>query len=276
MASEQRYPIRVIDRTVALLRCFTPDEPELTLADLASRAGISRPTAYRLLSCLVYYRFLQQDAETRRYRLGLGLFELGQLVFEGLNLVEVARPSLEQLAKITGETAYLAVMDDGMAMYVAKVEGSFAMRLDTSIGARHPCHCSALGKVLLAGYLDGIEPLYPTASLQTRTRRTISNLETLKSEIDKVRHDGWALDDEEYEDGARCIAAPVFDHTGDIVAAVSVSGPVSRFSDALTVELAAEVRSAGRQISVALGSRGSYQMRWGRQAGPSDTGTPRV
>ena len=270
MTSEQRYPIRVIDRAMALLHCFTSEEPELSLADLSARAGVSKPTAHRLLSSLVHYRFLQQDAETRRYRLGLGLLELGQLVLEGLTLVEVARPSLEQLVRVTGETAYLGVLDDGMAMYVAKAEGSFAMRLDTSIGSRHPCHCSALGKVLLAGYPDEIEPLCPTVSLQKRARQTISDLDTLKSEIDKVRHDGWALDDEEYEDGARCVAAPVFDHAGDVVAAVSVSGPVSRFTDALIDELSGELRSAGRQISMALGYQGSHQMPQDRQVAASD------
>lgn len=257
---DQRYPIRVIDRAMALLQCFTLDAADLTLADLAARAGISRPTAHRLLSSLVHYRFLEQDPVTRRYRLGLGLLELGQLVLERLRLAEVARPSLEQLVKVTGETSYLGVLDEAMTMYVAKVEGTFAMRLESSIGSRHPSHCTALGKVLLAGYEGGVEELYPDPVLPTMTTRSISDLETLKLEIERVRRTGWAFDDEEYEDGARCIAAPVLDHTGSVVAAVSVSGPVSRFTDAQVDLLSAELLGAGREISAALGHKGTYQI----------------
>jgi DNA-binding IclR family transcriptional regulator len=252
---EARYQVRVIDRAIALLRCFSIEQSELSLTDLAEMADISRPTAHRLLSSLASYRLVQQDTDTKRYRLGLGVFELGNLVLAGLKPVEVAKPGLEQLVRRTGETAHMAVMDDGMATYVAKVEGSFSMRIASSVGLRLPCHCTGLGKALLAYDPNGLDRFYGKQPFLRRTTHTITDLEQLRDEIGLIMKRGFALDDEEFEDGLRCIAAPVFDHTGTAIAAISVSGPINRISDEIVGEWSKEVMNVAREISSALGHR---------------------
>lgn len=252
---EQQHQTRVIDRAVGLLRCFSGEQQELSLAELADMTHISRPTAHRLLASLAYHRFVAQDAETKRYRLGLALFELGNLVLAGFRPVEIAKPGLERLVSKTGETAHMAVMDDGMATYVAKVEGSFSMRIASSVGLRLPCHCTGLGKALLAYDSDGFEAFYDSEPFLKRTNHTITDLRRLRAEVELIRQRGFALDDEEFEEGLRCIAAPVFDHTGSAIAAVSVSGPVSRITDEVISEWSQEVMSVAAAISTGLGLR---------------------
>lgn len=252
---EPRYQIRVIDRALGLLRCFSFEKSELSLVELAEMADLSRPTAHRLLSSLAHYRLVEQDPETKRYRLGLGLLELGNLVLAGLKPVELAKPGLELLVKRTGETAHMAVMDDGMATYVAKVEGSFSMRMGSRVGLRLPCHCTGLGKALLAFDSDDLDAYYDSGPLLRRTSRTITDIERLRAEIELIRQRGFALDDEEFEEHLRCIAAPVFDHTGTAIAAVSVSGPTTRITDEVVLDWSKEVMSVAREISTALGYR---------------------
>ncbi len=229
---------------------------------------ISRGTAHRLLSSLGQYRLVQQDPVTKRYSLGLGLFELGNLVLEGLQPVELGKPFLQRLVTETGETAHMAVTDDGMALYVAKVEGSFSIRMGSKVGERHPCHCTGLGKVLLAYHADNADTRVGEHVLYGRTDRTITDADRLRQELVLTRERGYAFDDEEFEDGLRCIAAPVIDHTGNVIAAISVSGPTSRITDETVADLAEEVMGAAREISLALGaSRGGNQVQ-GSQ-GPS-------
>jgi DNA-binding IclR family transcriptional regulator len=252
---EKTYPNRVIDRVVGLLGCFSSEQRELTLSELAEKVDISRPTALRLLSSLTHHRLLQQDPETKRYRLGLGLFELGNVAATSLTLVEVSAPRLQELVRITGETANLAVMDEGMATYVAKVEGSFSMRIASRVGLRVPCHCAGLGKVLLAYDEEAVEQHYSAEPFPRRTARTITTARRLQAELERIRQRGYAMDDEEFEDGVRCIAAPVFDHSGSAVAAMSVSGPVGRITDDVAAEWSEHLIGMAQDLSAALGHR---------------------
>ena len=241
---------------MGILGSFSPEQQELTLAELADTVDISRPTTFRLLSSLVHYRFVEQDPETKRYRLGLRLFELGNLVASGLRLVEVAKPRLERLVNSTGETANLAVIDDGMAVYIAKIEGSFSMRIASNVGLRVPCHCTGLGKALLAYHPEQVEAFYSSEPFIKRARRTITSLAQLRQEIELIRARGFAVDDEEFEDGVRCIAAPVLDRSEAAVAAVSISGPIHRITDEVVLEWANTVMGVANDISMALGGSG--------------------
>ena len=254
MADESKYQLRLIDRTVATLHCLASERSGLGSTELAAVVGISKGTAHRLLCSLADHRLVQQDPLTKRYRLGLGLFELGNQVLVHLQPVEVAKPFLERLVEETGETANMAVMDDGMALYVAKVECSFSIRIGSMVGIRQPCHCTGLGKVLLAYHADGTALVVREQELPRKTRRTITDAGRLRQELAVVTERGYALDDEEFEDGLRCIAAPVTDHTGAMIAAVSVSGPTARITDDVLDEYTGRVVSVARDISSALGS----------------------
>lgn len=254
MTAEPKYHVRVIDRAASLLQCFSLEQPELGVVELASMVGMSGGTAHRLLASLADHRLVQQDPATKRYRLGLGLFELGNQVLISLQPVEQAKPYLERLVKETGETAHLAVMDGGMALYVAKVECSFSIRIGSMVGQRYPCHCTGLGKVLLAYHADGGDLVAGEQDLSRRTGRTIVDLDHLRRELALTAERGYAIDDQEFEDGLRCVAAPVVDHTGAVIAAVSVSGPIARITDDVLDEFTGEVVSVARDISRALGS----------------------
>jgi DNA-binding IclR family transcriptional regulator len=259
VTEEPRYQIRVIDRAVAILGCLAFERSGLSGTELAAAVGISKGTAHRLLCSLADHRLVQQDPLTKRYRLGLGLFELGNQVLAHLQPVEVAKPFLERLVEETGETANMAVMDGGMALYVAKVECSFSIRIGSMVGLRQPCHCTGLGKVLLAYHTNGAGPPVGEQSLYRKTERTIVDVNRLHQELALVAERGYAIDDQEFEDGLRCIAAPVRDHTGAVSAAVSVSGPTSRITDEVLDEFVRKVACVARDISSALGSLTSRQ-----------------
>src|SRR5664280_1298584 len=179
MAGEPKYQVRVIDRAVAMLRCLAFEQSGLSGTELATTVGISKGTAHRLLSSLASQRLVRQDPLTKRYCLGLGLFELGNQVLAHMQPVEVAKPYLERLVEETGETANMAVMDGGMALYVAKVECSFSIRIGSMVGLRQPCHCTGLGKVLLAYHVDGDSSQLGAGALGRKTERTIVGVEHL-------------------------------------------------------------------------------------------------
>jgi DNA-binding IclR family transcriptional regulator len=259
VTDEPKYQVRVIDRAVAILRCLAFERSGLSGTELAAAVGISKGTAHRLLCSLADQRLVQQDPQTKRYRLGLGLFELGNQVLAHLQPVEVAKPYLERLVEETGETANMAVMDGGMALYVAKVECSFSIRIGSMVGLRQPCHCTGLGKVLLAYHADGARLTVGQRGLSRKTGRTIVDVDHLRQELKLVSNRGYAVDDQEFEDGLRCIAAPVCDHTGAVIAAVSVSGPTSRITEEVLDEVARQVVCVARDISSALGSLSSRQ-----------------
>jgi DNA-binding IclR family transcriptional regulator len=251
---QPKYQVRAIDRATSLLGCFSSERPELGVVELAEMTDISRGTAHRLLSSLAHHRLVQQDPVTRRYRLGLRLFELGNLVLANLQPVELAKPYLERLVTETGETAHMAIMDEGMAIYVAKVESRFSIRMGSIVGQRHPCHCTGLGKVLLAYDSRGVDAVGGENGLVARTRRTITDRDRLRQELMLTRERGYSVDDEEFEDGLRCIAAPVFDHTGTVVAAISVSGPTARITEDAVAELAGTTVNMAKEISLVLGA----------------------
>lgn len=251
---QPKYQVRAIDRAASLLACFSSERPELGVVELAEMADISRGTAHRLLYSLARHRLVQQDPATKRYRLGLGLFSLGNLVLAGLQPVEIAKPYLERLVREAGETAHMAVMDEGMALYVAKVESRFSIRMGSIVGQRHPCHCTGLGKVLLAYDFRGVEAASGENGLVARTRRTITDRDRLRQELILTRERSYAVDDQEFEDGLRCVAAPIFDHTGTVVAAISVSGPTARITEGAVGELAVTTVGMAREISLALGA----------------------
>lgn len=247
--------IQVIDRAVALLQCFTLETPALGVGELSRSVGISKGTAHRLLAALQAHRLIDQDPETRRYRLGFGLFDLGSRVIARLDSVEAAHPYLQALVRETGETAHLAILDQGTAYYVAKVEGSRSLRMPSQVGRRNPIHCTAVGKVL-AAYLpkDEVKDIVREHGLPRHTPNTITTLRRLTAELTIVRSAGYAVDKEEIELGLRCVAAPVRDYSGRVIAAISASGPVTRITDAALDSYAAQVRGAARSISRALGA----------------------
>ena len=254
MVVESKYSLRSLDRVVVLLDCFTSEKPELGVTELAIQVGMGKGTVHRLMSAMEGHHLVEQDKVTRRYRLGLKLLELGGRVAETIGQVSVAQPFLRSLVEEYGETAHMAILDEGMTRYVAKVEGSRALRTPSRIGAHLPAHCTASGKVLMAHLSDAeVDAIVRTRGLPGLTTRTITDPEIFRRELKRIRRRGYAIDNQELEHGLRCIAVPIRDHTNQVVLSISLSGPNTRLTDAVLSGVAERLLAISEKLSETLG-----------------------
>jgi IclR family transcriptional regulator, KDG regulon repressor len=227
-----RYRVRVLQKAFRLLGLFDEETPELRITEITQRLGYNKTTCFRLISNLEEEGYLDQDPYTHKYRLGMKLFFLGNLVKPYRYLTEVAKPLLEKLNEQTGETVHLAVLHRGEALYVDKIESKRTVRVVVSrVGRKLPAHCSGVGKVLLA-YLpaEEVKEIVLAKGLVPFTQNTITTYNRLKDELNRIARYGFAYDNEEIEIGLKCAAAPVF-ADNRVVAALSVSVPRDRFDD---------------------------------------------
>ena len=255
-----------VANSIRLLKVFTDDEHELGVSSLAKRLGLAKSTVHRLASTLIKDDMLEQDKETGKYRLGLALFELGARVRRKMNVFNEAQFALKDLAEKTGETAHLTVLDHASVLFLYKVESRQAIRMKSVLGARVPAHCSADGKALLAYQSKDMIESIAVDGLATLTPRTIVDVAQLMADLAQVRARGYALDDEETEIGLRAIAAPIRDHNGEVVAAISVAGPVQRMTKKVVLAHAPKVIAAAEAISARLGHSPRHAMRLQRFA----------
>ncbi len=248
--------VRALERGLSLLETLARS-PRLALTALAQETGLPASTAYRLLETMRRRGFVQYVPEAGVYQLGVRAFEVGNAFVQTLGLHEAALPAMRRLVEEVNETVNLAVRDGTEAVYVGQVEGQHLVRMFTQIGTRAPLYCTGVGKALLA-WADpaDVAALFRDGPLQAYTPRTITDPERLAAELDRVRAAGFALDDEERELGVRCIAAPIRGRAGQVVAALSLSAPASRLSDARVAELAPRVMATARAISRNLGWAG--------------------
>jgi DNA-binding IclR family transcriptional regulator len=253
-----RYRIQAIERAMAILNAFTAEEPELRVSELADRLGLHKSTVHRFLVNLETAGLVERTPRTGRYRLGMRLFELGSLVLQRMDLWDEALPFLESLVRDSGETGHLAVLDGGEAIYIERVEARRALRVPSAVGRGYPAHATNLGKVLLA-YTDPgqLESWISERGLAAFTANTITDATQLRAELAAIRERGYAVDNEEYDEGLRCIGSPVWDHNGRVVAAVGIGGPVTRITPARIEELADLVMAAARGLSRRLGAHQS-------------------
>ncbi len=240
--------VRTLERGLEVLRHLA--DGEKTLKELAREGGLSKSTLYRLLSTLVRTGFAEEKGG--RYRVGPLAFAVGQ-AYRARSLSEAARPWMVWLRDQTGESVNLAVRSGLEALYVDQVEGLQLVRLFTAPGTRAPLHATGVGKVFLA-YGEVPEGL----SLKPYTPYTKTEKEALFEELAWVKAQGYALDNEERELGVRCVAAPIFGPGGEVVAALSLSAPASRLSEAAAHELSPKVREAALKVSLHLGYRPEY------------------
>ena len=253
-----RYRIQAIERAVSILNAFSPADPELGVTELAERLGLHKSTVHRFMVNLDAAGLVERNPRTGRYRLGLRIFELGGLVMQQMNLWDEALPFLEGLVHDTGETGHLAVLDGGEAIYIERVEARRALRVPSAIGRGYPAHATNLGKVLLADLpRERVEEIVAERGLAAYTPHTITGLEELEAELERIRVLGYAIDNEEYDEGLRCIGAPVRDHSGHVVAALGIGGPVTRITPDRVDELAELVMTAARGLSRRLGAHRS-------------------
>jgi DNA-binding IclR family transcriptional regulator len=194
-----------------------------------------------------------QDDDTH-YRLGTQALSLSQNVLDSLDLPEIARPYLRRLSDVTNETSYLSILDENEILYVGKAESTQSVRTNTKIGSRNRLHCSSMGKAILA-FLPRSEQVKVVDQLEltANTPTTITDRTALMEELATIHAQKFAIDNEESEEDVRCVGAPIFDHTGHVFAAISVSGPAYRLSSSRLVALSSLVMDTAKTISGRLG-----------------------
>jgi len=250
------YSIQVLDRAARILDCFRLERPELRLTEITAACGLHKSTVYRLLEVMRRHHFVQFDEAAGVYRVGIRLFELGAVAMAGCGFDKYARPALEELARATGETAHLCVLRESEIVHIAKVESSFALRIATPVGGRHPAYCTSVGKAILA-YLpsESLAAYLGSTELRPLTSKTITSPTLLKAQLRRIADQGCAFDDEEVHEGVRGVAAPVRDYSSEVVAAITITGPANRITRSKLPELAEKVIKAADSIAFRLGYR---------------------
>lgn len=250
-APEQPYLVKPVFKALQVLIALGDENRPLTLTEICHRVRLPKTTVFRYLQTLAQCGFVTHDRQADMYHLGARLFELGQLAGQQLRIRDVALPVMFALRDRFNETVNLGILDGFDVVYVEMVESHHTLRMHATLGSRDPAFSTALGKAMLAFTDD------PARHLPNRlTPRTVFTLHTRASvmqSLSVVRQQGYALDDQENEDGARCVGAPIFEYPGRVTAAISVSAPASRLGRDQVEDVAKAVREAAATISRQLG-----------------------
>lgn len=247
------YIVQPVYKALQVLRCLGDERRELALSEICYRVDLPKTTVFRYLQTLCACGFVSHDPNTDLYRIGLRVWELGQLVHEPLRIREVALPAMRDLRDRFNETVNLGVLDGIEVVYLEITESRRSLRMQAQLGGRDPIYSTALGKAVLALKPEDQWPAHLPAVLAPRTERTLTSLGRLRQDLAQVRERGFAFDDEENEEGARCIAAPIVNHAGQAMAAVSLASPAGRMPDRLLPKAAAAVKATAAAISERLG-----------------------
>lgn len=258
MAGRTTRSVPALARGIEVLDLFLQESEPLSVPEMAKRLGLPRNSVYEIVKTLVDYGCMAPtDGHPHRYAPGVHLLELGNAYATGLDLTREGRRVAEGLARVCKETVHLAVLDGTEVIYLAKVESEHPVRMVSAVGRRIPAHCTAVGKVLLSALsAEEIAERYAEpSSLVAITPRSIASLEGLQEELRRVRARGLAFDNSESSVAVCCVAAPVRDHSGRVVAAMSISLPAFRMDSARQRELGEMVSGGARELSGLLGYR---------------------
>jgi IclR family acetate operon transcriptional repressor len=248
--------VQSVDRAMLLLEALGEDEEGYRLTDLAIRTGLSPSTAHRLLTTLEKRRFVAFDQSDNMWHIGRQSFAIGSAFIRRRNFVAPALPFLRRLRDLTHETANLGIVDDGEVIVLTQVESREIMRAITKVGGRVPMVTSGIGKAILATYADEeVVAIIQRHGMKRLTPKSVVRAGELRDALETVRRDGYAIDDQEFLMGLRCVAAVVYNDQAEALAGISVSGLASRVPRERVPELGRLVRETARELTLALGGR---------------------
>ncbi|MED1605091.1 IclR family transcriptional regulator [Cytobacillus kochii] len=262
MKTKEKTLLSSVRNALRILKSFSTYEPVRTVSELAQELDLAKSTVSRLVSTLVNEGFLIKDDDSRGYRLGLSVLTLGGIVTNNLEIYKEAAPVLSKLVNITGETAHLAILDGLDTIYIHKEECHHPVRILTHIGRKNPSYCTSTGKVLLAFNEEFLLQEIISKGLLNYTVNTITDPYLLENELEQVRKQNYAVSTEELTEGTKSIAAPIRDHTGKVVCAINIVGPIQRMNDYHIPEMAKRVIEAGNEASKRLGYDERYFKRF--------------
>ncbi|AZR74478.1 hypothetical protein BBF96_14445 [Anoxybacter fermentans] len=246
--------IQSIDRALQVLELFSLEKPEWGVTEISKALNMYKSHVHNILSTLEAKDFVKKDPITEKYKLGVKLFELGSVVLKEMDLRKIALPYIEKLSKEFNETVHLGILTEGSVLSIELEESAQSLRPRIFIGKRAPLHCTAVGKAIMA-YLseDEFDYIVKEKGLKKYTKNTITDVEELKKELEKIRQQGYAVDNNEHEDGVCCVASPIRNHTGKVIASLSVSGPAFRINEDNIPNIARKVKEYCNQISAKMG-----------------------
>jgi DNA-binding IclR family transcriptional regulator len=249
------YKVQVLDRAINILEFIGKQTTgEAGLPELSAAMKLHKTTTHRIAHVLESRGLLRRGLDSNRYRLGLRLYDLGCQALDHVNIRDEARPLMTRVAFEVGETVHLALLDRAEVLYIERVEAQRSLTMGSKLGARNPVYCTALGKAILAFSTETeTDQTLASCRMEARTRNTITNVLAFKRELERIRDRGFAIDDEEIEEGIRCVAAPILNASNRAVAAVSVSGPSSRITPDRFQLIGKTMMKAAKDLSMRIG-----------------------
>jgi DNA-binding IclR family transcriptional regulator len=271
-AGSEPTRIQSLERAFAILEEIARNRDGISLAELSKRVGLHSSTTFHLVRTMVALGYVRQLKDSKRYRVGRRLFALAATAFDENEMVSLGRPFLEALARETGETAHLAAWMNDKVVILTRSAGPGALQVAERAGVMRPAYCTALGKVLLAALAAAeFEDYLARTELVAHTANSITDKSRLAAEIDDVRRRGVAYDDAELDQEVRCVAAPVIGFSGQVTAAIGISGPIWRLSINTLQDKAQAVRDAAQLLSAAFGHKADAQ-----PTPPADSDAPTI
>lgn len=250
---QNNSPIQTVHNIAKLLRCFAENESELGVMQLSRMLDMHKSTVSRLLTSLQQEGFVDKDSRSGKYQLGLGMVYLAGIVLDRLDLRKIAQPHLGKLAEITQETINISVLDRNMCLNIESIISPRPIQHAGRLGRKNPLHCTSTGRVLLANLLPEECKMLLPDSLPAYTDKSVTDHQTLEEILVQVREQGYAIVHEEFQEGLSAAAAPIRDHMGKVIAAISVSGPTYRMGTVEIEKFIEPLQKTAQIISKELG-----------------------
>ncbi len=256
--NKPNYQVRSVSRALQILKCYSPNHLELSLSELNEMTSLNKSTLIRLLDCLIQEGFIEQNPVNAKYHLGMAIFEIGMVFYVGqLRISQLAKPFMASLAHDVSLTVNLAILDEDEIVYIGIEEPNTVIRVRFSLGSRFKASVTGMGKMLLSQLSEEkIDEVILKSGLPKATKNTITDPAEFKAHLLKVKEQGYAIDNEEALIGVRCMAMPIYDYSGKVIAAISVSGAAFDFLP----ERDETVRAALRKTVTAISEKLGYQL----------------
>jgi len=240
--------IQSVERALSILEIFKLGKKELSVKEISEEVELSKSTAFGLINTLSNKGYLQQNDENLKYGLGLKILALSNAVQKNNIIVQTVRPYLKSLSDKFQETSHCAIEENGAVIYIDKIEAVRSVYIKSEIGTKNYMHCTGVGKCFLAHMQDSKIEKIIEKPLRLFTYNTITNSRKLKKELETIRSNGFAMDNEEIEIGLTCVAVPIISSKGEPIAAISLSGPTSRMDEKHIEEIVADLKEVSKKI----------------------------
>jgi DNA-binding IclR family transcriptional regulator len=260
MPTPTESPSVAVERALAMLEAVAQEPEGLSNAEISRKLQIPKSSASYILRTLEKQGYLNRTPETGKYRVGLKVLSLSRGALSGIDVREVALPIMRHLMEKTHLTCHLAILDGWDAVYIEKVEPQGFIKMDTWVGRRMRVHATSVGKAMAAHISrERLEKILAQSGMEKRTAKTITTLPRLLKDLDKVREQGYAVDDEENNIGARCVGAPIFNQDGSIEASLGLSGTINQVNSQTMPRILEHLKDAARHVSMQLGYRSPHR-----------------